>query len=82
MSNEYTCPCCGEAVGEDHFVCKFASKGGTAGRGKSKARSLEHTRAAAAARWAKYRARKKVIVPIGSEPLIEPESEIIGEGGV
>lgn len=41
MSNEYVCPCCGKAISEDHFVCKFTRKGGRAGKGKLKPRVQE-----------------------------------------
>lgn len=78
MNNEYICPCCGESVSEDHFACKFASKGGTAGKGKCKARTPEQARIAALARWAKERESKKVEVPenFGNfEPIEEPKED-------
>ena len=69
MSENMICPCCNKEVGSDHFACVFAVKGGTAGRGKPKVRTPEHTRAAALARWG-----KKVTVSL--EPVIEPEDPL------
>lgn len=47
------CPMCEKEVGEEHFACKSGAKGGTSGRGASKARTSEQARAAVEARWRK-----------------------------
>lgn len=60
MNVKYTCPCCGHNVKREHFACRFASKGGAAGRGKSKARSSEQARKAVMARWS--RVSGKVVI--------------------
>ena len=49
------CPCCGEEVGIEHFACESGSKGGMAGRGEKKRRSVEHYRKAGEASGRKRR---------------------------
>ena len=62
METRYKCPGCGKEVGIEHFACKSGEKGGSAGVGEVKARSREQARKAVLVRWARDRARKRIVL--------------------
>ena len=53
-----TCPLCGQPVGAVHVhLSQLGKKGGSAGRGKAKARTAEQMSRASKLRWERARAK-------------------------